>query len=94
MILSVVTAERFEASYLKGTYRLSQPDKYRWSFLTISKQGEGRGDRIKGRIQDRKDMELEDKPEWCPQGTSEILEGTKLTQKKFASKGVPGGGSG
>ncbi|XP_076810929.1 uncharacterized protein LOC143453468 [Clavelina lepadiformis] len=54
------------SSEARDIFAISQPDKYRWSFLTISKQGDVLCDRIKGRIQDLKDMELEDKPEWCP----------------------------
>nr|CAB3263034.1 uncharacterized protein LOC100186892 [Phallusia mammillata] len=60
------------SSEARDIFAISKPDKYKWSFLTLSKQGDVLCRRIMERVKDLKNLKNEDRPEWCP--TDEVLD--------------------
>nr|XP_018673479.1 uncharacterized protein LOC100186892 [Ciona intestinalis] len=60
------------SSEARDIYAISKPDKYKWSFLTLSKQGDVLCKRIIKRVTALKEISAEEKPDWCP--TDETLD--------------------
>ncbi|XP_039274145.2 uncharacterized protein LOC120348096 isoform X1 [Styela clava] len=54
------------SSEARDIFAICQPDKYMWSFLTLSKQGDMLCKRIIGRIDGLLSKSNEERPEWCP----------------------------
>uniref|UniRef100_H2YRI6 Uncharacterized protein n=1 Tax=Ciona savignyi TaxID=51511 RepID=H2YRI6_CIOSA len=54
------------SSEARDIFAICKPDKYKWSFLTISKQGDVLCKRIIKRVTALKDLPAEEKPDWCP----------------------------